>query len=149
MTDDEVEEYVTRLLALPYAFVLVADRELGGYAAEVLEFPNCFAHGETVEGAYGNLKSAAKAWIVTMLAMGRPIPLPLSEDGNLKVALRLSRDVYSKAAHLADRANVPLDEFITRALEAKLAQDPAPPASAPKVTVRDYGSFIIIGPDDN
>ncbi len=149
MTDAEVEEHVTRLLALPYAFVLVSDRELGGYSAEVLEFPNCIAHGETVESAYGNLKSAAKAWIVTMLALGRPIPLPLSEDAGFKVALRLSQDVYSKATHLADRANVPLDEFIAQALEDKLAKEPKTPAPPAKVTVRDYGSFILIGPDDN
>ena len=52
------EEY----LKGPYTYILVPD-EMGGYAAEILEFPGCFAEGETANAAMKALDRAAAAWI--------------------------------------------------------------------------------------
>lgn len=66
-----------------------------------------------------------------------------------KVALSLSPEVYARAIQLAAAEQIPLDEFIARALEAKLAaENPSLPSKPARVTTRDYGAFIIIGPED-
>ncbi|MBV8452292.1 MAG: type II toxin-antitoxin system HicB family antitoxin [Deltaproteobacteria bacterium] len=49
-------------LCLPYARVLTPE-ESGGYSAEMLEFPGCFAKGETADEAVHNLEEVAESWV--------------------------------------------------------------------------------------
>jgi antitoxin HicB len=82
MTDSE---RVSGILARPYSRVLVPD-ETGGYSARMLEFPGCFAEGETADEALQNLESAAESWLLACLDQDFPIPEPeLSFDAPGKV----------------------------------------------------------------
>jgi predicted RNase H-like HicB family nuclease len=77
MTDSN-QERVAEMLTRPYSRVLIPD-ENGGYSAQVLEFPGCFAEGETSGEAMQNLERAAESWIIACLERGMDVPAPLQE----------------------------------------------------------------------
>ena len=49
-------------MRLPYPRVLIPEAE-GGFSAQILGFPGCFAQGETAEETARNLESAAESWL--------------------------------------------------------------------------------------
>lgn len=65
----------TEYLKAPYARMLIPE-EQGGYSAAMVEFPGCFAEGETADEAMQALDRAAAAWIRAALAQGQAIPPP-------------------------------------------------------------------------
>lgn len=72
----------------PYARLLLPD-PAGGYAAEILEFPGCYAEGETPDEALAALDRAALAWIDAAQAQDQEIPPPVGHyDYTGRVALR-------------------------------------------------------------
>ena len=62
-------EYLKR----PYARILFPEQD-DSWSAEILEFPGCFATGDTAEEALQNLERVAQSWILAMLAKGENIP---------------------------------------------------------------------------
>jgi antitoxin HicB len=114
---------VQNYLRQPYARIVVP-MESKGYHAEILEFPGCFAQGETVEKAYNNLEEAAQSWIETTLSQGHVIPEPsanLNYSG--RIALRLPTSIHEHAAHLAERNDTSLNTFIVSAISAKVGAE--------------------------
>lgn len=67
----------------PYARVLIPD-ENGTYAAEIMEFPGCFAQGDSPAEAMKNLEEAAKCWIKAALSQKQKIPEPRIKEKALK-----------------------------------------------------------------
>jgi antitoxin HicB len=107
-------------LRQPYTRTLIPD-ESGGYSAEILEFPGCFAEGDTVEEAYDQLEGAAKSWIEARLSQGQEIPEPfdnLGYSGN--ISLRLPRSIHKRAAMLAERDRVSLNSFLMSAIASRV-----------------------------
>lgn len=85
---------IKHYLQQPYARIVIPADE-GGYHAEILEFPGCYAQGESVEEAYANLEVATAAWVEGCLAKGQSIPEPSSSLGfNGNILLRLPRSVH-------------------------------------------------------
>lgn len=110
-------------LQQPYARIVIPV-ESRGYHAEILEFPGCFAQGETVEKAYSNLEKAAESWIESSLSQGHAIPEPsanLNYSG--RIALRLPVSIHEQAAHLAERNDTSLNTFIVSAVSAKVGAE--------------------------
>src|SRR5229473_2938889 len=108
------------ILRKPYARVLVPD-ENGGFFAEILEFPGCFAEGETAEQAYEQLEKAAESWIEAALEMNQEIPAPLAgHDYSGKVALRLPKSLHKKAAFIAEQDGVSLNQFFVYAIAERV-----------------------------
>lgn len=68
-------EQIAELLALPYARVFRAEEE-GGFSAELLEFPGCFATGDDPGEVWDNLEEAIFLWVEAQLAEARRIPTP-------------------------------------------------------------------------
>jgi antitoxin HicB len=101
-------EYLKR----PYGRLLVPEDE-GGYHAEIIEFPGCFADGETAAEAAENLEGAASSWLTAAIAKGQTIPEPLEElEYSGKLVLRLPKSLHRYAAFAANRENVSLNQFI-------------------------------------
>lgn len=99
-------------LKKPYGRLLVPEDE-GGYRAEILEFPGCFAEGDTAAEAADNLESAALSWLASALAKGQTIPEPMEElDYSGKLVVRLPRSLHRRAALAANREGVSLNQFI-------------------------------------
>jgi predicted RNase H-like HicB family nuclease len=107
----------------PYARVIVPE-ETGGYAAEILEFPGCFAAGETPEEAYQNLEGVAKEWIEAEVEAGREIPAPSDVEAfSGRYALRMPRGLHQQAARMAEREGTSLNTYIVTAIAARAGAD--------------------------
>lgn len=108
------------LLRAPYTRVVVPDED-GGFVAEILEFEGCFADGETPSEAFRNLDKVFRAWLISRLESGMPIPEP---TGNAELsgrfALRLPKSLHYKAAVYAEREGVSLNTFINNSLAASV-----------------------------
>src|SRR3989454_5579825 len=107
-----IQEYLKE----PYARILIPDEE-GGFSAEILEFPGCFAEGDTADEAMQALDRAADAWIQAALNQGQAIPEPFANQGyGGKIALRLPRSLHRQAARFAERDRVSLNQFLVSAI---------------------------------
>lgn len=102
----------------PYARILIPD-EQGGYSAEILEFPGCFAEGETADETMQALERAAESWMQAALDQGQEIPSPFMNQGySGKVALRLPRSVHRKAVEFAARDGTSLNQYLLSSISA-------------------------------
>ena len=87
----------------PYTYLLIPE-DTGGYSAEILEFPGCFAEGETANATMQALRRAAAAWIEAALAQGQAIPPPMRHQAyGGRIALRLPRSLHRRAVRVAAR----------------------------------------------
>ncbi|MBI5565662.1 MAG: toxin-antitoxin system HicB family antitoxin [Chloroflexi bacterium] len=112
-------DYLTK----PYSRILIPD-DTGTYAAEILEFPGCFAEGTTPDEAMRHLEEAAESWIEVCLERGLDIPEPAMNQGyNGKIALRLPRSLHRQAARMAERDGTSLNQFLVTAIAARLGAE--------------------------
>jgi predicted RNase H-like HicB family nuclease len=110
-------------LSKPYSRILIPNED-GSYSAEVLEFPGCFAQGETVEDALRNLESAAESWIEVSLSQKHEIPEPAMYQGySGNIMLRLPRGLHRQAARMAQREGVSLNQYLVTAVAARLGAE--------------------------
>jgi predicted HicB family RNase H-like nuclease len=117
-SDDVVREYLAR----PYSRILIP-QEGGGFSAEILEFPGCFAEGDSAQDAYASLEEAASGWLLACLANETPVPPPLTNyeaSGSGKFALRLPRSLHLRASKAAAKESVSLNQYIVTAVSEKL-----------------------------
>jgi predicted RNase H-like HicB family nuclease len=113
------EEYLKR----PYTRILIPN-ESGGYSAEILEFPGCFAQGETADETMENLSEAAVSWIEACQEQNIDIPEPSMNQGfGGKIALRLPRSLHRQVVRMAERDNVSVNQFLVAAIAAKVGAD--------------------------
>ena len=110
-------------LRQPYARIVIPTGD-GGYHAEILEFPGCFAQGETPGEAYRNLESAAIGWVEACLSQGQEVPSPSSNLGfSGKIALRLPRSIHRQAARMAERDGTSLNQFLLSAIACRVGAE--------------------------
>jgi len=107
----------------PYARVLVPDDD-GTFFAEILEFPGCFAQGDTPNDAMDNLNDVALAWIESALELGQEIPSPFMNIGySGRIALRLPKSIHKKASTYAERDAVSLNQFFLSAISTRIGAE--------------------------
>jgi antitoxin HicB len=110
-------------LRQPYTRALIPD-ESGGYFAEILEFPGCFAEGDTVEKTYKELEGAAKSWIEARLSQGQEVPEPFDNLGfSGTISLRLPRSIHKRASVMAERDQVSLNSFLLTAIASRVGAE--------------------------
>ena len=110
-------------LRKPYARVIIPD-DSGRYAAQVLEFPGCFAEGDTPEEAYKNLQEAAENWLDSAHSQGMAIPEPFASQGySGTISLRLPKSMHRRAAEYAHRDGVSLNQFLVSAIAARVGAE--------------------------
>lgn len=118
-----MNQSVDKYMKEPYTYILVPD-EMGGYAAEILELPGCYADGETANEAMKALDRAAAGWIRAALAQGQDIPPPFRNQGyGGKIALRLPKSLHRQAVQFAERDGVSLNQFLVSAIAAKIGAE--------------------------
>jgi predicted RNase H-like HicB family nuclease len=100
-----------------YARVLTPDED-GGFTAEILEFPGCFAEGETINEALQNLEEAAQSWIAAALEQGQEIPPPTKKIYTGRIALRLPMDLHRQAVRMALLHHTSLNQYLVTAIAA-------------------------------
>jgi antitoxin HicB len=110
-------------LQLPYARTVIPT-EPNGFHAEILEFPGCFAQGDSLEEAYSNLENAAESWIESCQAQGHEVPQPSSSVSySGRIVLRLPRSIHRQAAKLAARDETSLNTYLVSAVAAKVGAE--------------------------
>lgn len=119
MTKQEPKAYLKE----PYTRILIPNED-NSFSAEILEFPGCFAEGETADEAMRNLEAAAESWIEASLAQGQEIPEPEANQGyGGKIALRLPRSLHRQASRMAARDGTSLNQFLVTAIAARLGAE--------------------------
>jgi predicted RNase H-like HicB family nuclease len=107
-------------LKKPYGRLLVPEEE-GGYRAEIIEFPGCFAEGDTAAEAAANLEDAAQSWLESTIARGQTVPEPMDElDYSGKLVVRLPKSLHKRAAYAANREGVSLNQFIVSSIAEQI-----------------------------
>lgn len=107
----------------PYARILIPEEE-GGFSAEILEFPGCFAEGESANEAFENLEKTARSWIEAEITQGREIPPPSANHGHSgKIALRLPRSLHRLAMRKAERDGISLNQCLVTAIASWVGAD--------------------------
>lgn len=107
----------------PYSRILIPNED-GGYSAEIMEMPGCFAEGATREEALQNLEDAAAEWIEASLRRHREIAEPFSVRGfSGAISLRMPRGLHRQAARMAEREGTSLNQYIVTAIAARVGAD--------------------------
>ncbi len=139
----------------PYARILIPEED-GTFSAEILEFPGCFAEGQTANEAIANLESAAMSWTEAVLDQGHEVPEPsISQGYGGKIALRLPRSIHRRAVELAARDNTSLNQFILSAVAARIGAEDLLSALVKKLekklagTTTNISSRITVGVPTN
>ena len=79
-----LDDYIQK----PYSRILIPNDD-GSYSAEILEFPGCFADGNTADEAMKNLVDAAHSWIEACIERNLEIPEPfMNQDFGGKIRCR-------------------------------------------------------------
>ncbi len=113
------EEYLKE----PYSRILIPNDD-GIYSAEILEFPGCFADGNTADEAMMNLSASAISWIEVCIEQGLEIPEPfMNQDFGGKIALRIPRSLHRQAVRFAERDGVSLNQFLVSAIAARVGAE--------------------------
>lgn len=118
-----VEDYLRE----PYSRIVIPDPS-GGFTAQILEFPGCFAEGETLEEAYKNLEDAARSWLEAAIDSQQTIPEPQQNDESAysgKVLVRLAKSLHRDAAAAAARDGVSLNQYLVTAIAEKVGMSSA------------------------
>jgi antitoxin HicB len=106
----------TEILRKPYVRHVVPQPD-GLFKAEILEFPGCFAIGETAASAMVELEDVAVDWLAAAIAQGQNIPEPTESSAySGKLVLRMSKTLHRKATQFALRDGVSLNQFIVNCI---------------------------------
>src|SRR5580693_6106326 len=109
---DRTAAYLRR----PYARIVIPETD-GTYRGEILEFPGCIATGDTPAEALKAIENVADGWLQSALANNQPIPEPVDNtEFSGRLVLRMPRSLHKKAARLAEREGVSLNQFILAGL---------------------------------
>lgn len=112
MTDISPKE----ILKKPYSRRVTPDED-GRFLASILEFPGCFAEGDTPVEALQALENAAESWLAVAIANGYEVRDPVDFDGySGKVALRLPRTLHKQVAEYADLEGTSINQLLVYAI---------------------------------
>ena len=136
------------ILREPYARILTPGED-GTYTAEILEFPGCYAEGDTAQEAIVNLENAALSWIEAALEQGQDIPSPIEAHGHSgRISLRLAKSVHKQAARFAERDQISLNQFFSTAIAARVGAEEfyeyfTAPSTAENAPTPIHGGFAL------
>lgn len=108
------------ILRKPYTLSFFKNED-GLFSGKILEFPGCFAQGDTIDSALENLIKAAESWIEAAIDQGLIIPEPFeSQTFGGRVALRLPKSLHKQVIKLAEMDGISLNQFLVDAIAEKV-----------------------------
>jgi antitoxin HicB len=112
-------------LKKPYGRFVVPESD-GTFRGEIIEFPGCIAVGDTAAEALANLEDVAASWLEATLARGQRIPEPIENvEFSGKLVVRLPKTLHKKAAHIAARDRISLNQFIVSSIAERVGAQSA------------------------
>lgn len=148
--ETDLADKAAALLKQPYARLVVPEAD-GTYRGEMLEFPGCLATGDTPTEALETLEGVADGWLQSALAHNQPIPEPVENtEFSGRLVLRMPKSLHKKAARLAEREGVSLNQFIVTCLAEQIGERARPAKNQITVDaaisqVTNMGNFIAAG----
>lgn len=125
INNDNAEKIAEESLKKPYARIIIPEED-GGFFAEILEFPGCYAEGETKSEAFERLEDVAKSWIMAALEQGQDIPEPNVNHGySGRIALRMPKGLHRQAAKIAQMERSSLNQFLVSAVAMRVGAENA------------------------
>lgn len=116
---DTVDEVMKR----PYSRILIPS-EVGGYDAKVLEFPGCFAQGDTADEAMMELDEAMRLWLEEVIKADQPVPEPAEAAGyGGRVLFRLPKSWHKQCTALAEADGVSLNQWLLGAVGERMGAE--------------------------
>ena len=113
------------LLSMPYTRIFRAADE-NDFTSEVMEFPGCFATGDTAEEAMENLEEAMVMWVEAERETGHDIPESLVLDEySGRMTLRIPSSLHQRAALEAQREEVSLSRLLSAAVASYVGSQPS------------------------
>ena len=132
-----------QILKKPYARVVVPEAD-GSFTAEILEFPGCVASGENAAEALANVDEIAIDWIDAALEQGQTIPEPLDHSKySGKLVVRMPRSLHQRAARVAERDGVSLNQFIVTCIAEEVGVRSRPVVAYPQLQAIANLSFSV------
>ena len=123
------------ILSKPYVRHVVPQPD-GLFKAEILEFPGCFAVGNTAADALASLEEVAVDWISAAVAQGQDIPEPTESAAySGKFVVRMSKSLHKKATQFALRDGVSLNQFIVNCVAEHVGMLARPSGASVQVAV--------------
>jgi predicted RNase H-like HicB family nuclease len=127
------------IMKRPYARILTPEPD-GQYTAEIMEFPNCVASGNSAADALAKLDEVAADWIAATLEQGQSIPDPMDNaEYSGRLVLRMPRGLHRRAALLSEREGVSLNQFIVTCLAESVGERSKPQVHVPIVARSGQG----------
>ncbi len=109
-----------------YPINIVWSDEDGEYMATCTSFAGLSAFGETEEEALREAKIALELFIESYKERGLALPKPpRNQTFSGQLRLRLSRSLHERAARLASKDGVSLNQYINNALNREVATEEA------------------------
>lgn len=119
---NEPANHIEEILRQPYARTVIPVED--GFHAEILEFPGCFAVGDSVAEAYARLEETAYSWIEACLEQDQRIPSPFANaEYSGRIMLRLPKSIHRQAARAAERDGVSLNQFLMSAVACRVGAE--------------------------
>jgi antitoxin HicB len=107
-------------LKKPYGRTVLPEPD-GTFRSEIIEFPGCIAAGDSAAEALANLEEVAASWLEATLARGQRIPEPIENvEFSGKLVVRLPKTLHKKAAHMAARDGISLNQFIVSSVAEQI-----------------------------
>lgn len=95
----------------PFTIRPLADSEGGGFAIEYPDLPGCISDGETPEEALRNGSDAVKAYLLSCVKHGDPIPKAGAASGQWRQ--RVPRSIHARLVARARQEGVSLNALVT------------------------------------
>lgn len=107
-----------------YPFSIAWSEEDAEYMATCPSFPGLSAFGETEEKALHEAKIALKLFIESYKERGIALPKPpRNQTYSGQLRLRLSKSLHERAARMASKDGVSLNQYINNALNREVSSE--------------------------
>lgn len=107
-----------------YPFNILWSEEDAEYMATCPSFPGLSAFGETEEEALHEAKVALQLFIESYKERGIPLPNPpRNQTYSGQLRLRLSKSLHERAARMASKDGVSLNQYINNALNREVSSE--------------------------
>ncbi len=115
-----MRDKISDILKRPYGRIVIPESD-GRFRAEIIEFAGCLALANTAAEALTQIEEVAASWLEAVIDKGQGIPKPIGETGfSGKLVVRLPKDLHRKAAYIAAREGVSLNQFILNSVAEQI-----------------------------
>ena len=94
----------------PFTILPLREDEGGGFVVEYADLPGCVSDGNTPEEAVINGRDAVKAYLLSCLKHGDPVPKPRVASGQWRQ--RVPRSLHARLVARARREGVSLNTLV-------------------------------------